>query len=126
MSKPEELFLAAESIAAIAKDEPLIRASISRYYYSAFHRGSEYNKKLPLIGTVGRANGKHEQLIAMLGNPDPKLDEDTKDQSVAVSKLLRVLCNKRVDSDYHMHVRQGFDDLAEVKVNIDLLFDETK
>ena len=125
MSTPDELFKAATEVAAIAKDEPLVRAAISRHYYAAFHRSYDYHRRLPRLGTVGNAKGRHEQLINQLAFPDPKLSDDEKDQSVAVGKLLRLLCNKRVDSDYKMDIRLTVAELAKVVADTKTLFGAT-
>ena len=126
MSTPDQLFAAAGAVAAIATDEPLIRAAVSRHYYAAYHRSYSYHAALPLLGSVRGASGKHEQLINQLSYPDAKLPDDEKDQSVAVGKLLRFLCGKRVDSDYYLRTPLSSKDLQDVAAQTQVLFDETK
>lgn len=125
MSTPDELLQAATEIAAIAKDEPMVRAAISRHYYAAYHRCFDFHRKLPRLGSVGTANGRHEQLINQLALPDTKLSDDMKDQSVAVGKLLRFLCTRRVDSDYKLATRLTVSELAKVATDTNTLFRET-
>lgn len=126
MSTPEQLFVAATSIAKIAADEAMIRAALSRHYYAAYHRCFAYHVALPRPGSVRAATGKHEQLINQLAYPDPKLEDDLKDQSVAIGKLLRFLCGKRVDSDYYLKTPLDAKDLQDVASQTQVLFDETK
>lgn len=83
--------------------EPALRAALSRLYYGAFHLCHEFHCKLPSPGSVGRANGKHEQLIASLANPTIKKDHPQYCVSIAVSKSLRAMCNFRVHADYRLH-----------------------
>ncbi|MBR7793892.1 hypothetical protein KDM87_14960 [Undibacterium sp. FT147W] len=83
--------------------EPELRAALSRLYYGAFHLCYEFHRNLPLPGSVGSANGKHEQLIASLTNPMIKKDHPQYYVSVAVGKSLRVMCAQRVHADYHLH-----------------------
>jgi hypothetical protein len=126
MSTPDQLLTAASAVANIATDEPLIRAAVSRHYYAAYHRGFAFHTRLPLLGSVRGANGKHEQLINQLSYPDAKLPDADKDQSIAVGKLLRFLCGKRVDSDYYLKTPISPRDLKDVADQTQVLFAETK
>jgi hypothetical protein len=125
MSKPQDLYAAAKAVAAIAKDEPLYRAAISRHYYSAYHQCVAYHANLPRPGRLGAATGRHEQLIAQLRSPDPKLADDVKDQSVAVGKLLRLVCSQRIESDYKLKTPVDAQAMADAVSNTAIIFRET-
>ena len=101
MSSPIELLAAAKQICSIADDdEAMRRAAISRLYFASFHQCAEYHRNLPLPGSVGDRRGRHEQLVAQLSNPDPKLIANDRTRSVTIGKELRMLAAKRVDADY--------------------------
>ena len=125
MSTPTDLLVAAKRVCDIADSESMYRASINRLYYSAHHQCKLYQAALPRLGSVRNAKGRHEQLINQLAFPDQNLSSAQRDHSVAISKMLRVLCNLRVDSDYHMNIRVSSADLNEAIENVELLFQNT-
>lgn len=102
MITTNDLFLAGKAVSVMAKDEAMYRASINRLYYACYHKSYEYHVQLPQPGTVGQANGKHNQLINQLSYPSPGLTVRSKAESIAMGKLLRVICAQRVDSDYYL------------------------
>ena len=102
MTTTDELYAAGKSVCAIANTEALYRASINRLYYATYHRCYDYHVALPQPGSVGNTNGRHNQLINQLNSPSPGLAKDKRAESVALGKLLRLICAQRVDSDYYM------------------------
>jgi hypothetical protein len=96
-SSPQELLSAAEGLAAESA-EPLLRAAISRAYYSAYHYGSiAVQNELPLINALSLkgAGGSHEQLITkMLMAKTPRW--------TGAAYKLRDLKSQRVTADYQL------------------------
>ena len=96
-SSPQELLNAAESLAA-EFTEPLLRAAVSRAYYSAYHHGRvAVQKELPLINalSVQGVGGSHEQLITkMLMAKAPRW--------TGAAYRLRDLKSERVTADYRL------------------------
>ena len=122
MSSPVELLAAAKQICSIADDEAMRRAAINRLYFSSFHLCGEYHRGLPLPGSVGVKRGRHEQLIAQLLNPDPKLLANDKNRSVMIGKELRMLAAKRVDADYNCQIAISSRDMELAQQATDLIF----
>lgn len=98
----KDLLISAQKICAMAEDAAMFRSAISRLYYSAFHCCREFEKNLDAPGSVGKAEGIHEQLIAMLGTPDRTLSNNKQKTSKKLGANLRNLCLLRVDSDYYL------------------------
>jgi len=96
-SSPQELLNAAEGLAA-EFTEPLLRAAVSRAYYSAYHHGRvAIQKELPLINalSVQGVGGSHEQLITkMLMAKVPRW--------TGAAYRLRELKLERVTADYQL------------------------
>ena len=96
-SSPQELLSAAEGLAAESA-EPLLRAAVSRAYYSAYHYGSvAVQNEPPLINAliVKGAGGSHEQLIAkMLMAKTPRW--------TGAAYQLRELKSERATADYRL------------------------
>lgn len=126
MANPEELFKAAKCITEIAVSDPLCRAAISRIYYASFHFCYRYNLALPHIGSVGYANGRHNQLISQLMNPSKKTHKQKNSESAAVGKmlLLLLLCAKRVEADYSLNKQVCIEDMTLCLTTADSLFKE--
>ena len=99
-SSPQELLVAAQTLAA-ASAEPLLRAAVSRAYYSAYHHGRvAVQKELPLINalSVQGVGGSHEQLITkMLMAKAPRW--------TGVAYRLRELKSERVTADYQLDAK---------------------
>lgn len=96
-SSPQELLDAAEGLAATSA-ESLLRAAVSRAYYSAYHFGSvAVQNELPLINalSIQGAGGSHEQLITKM------LMAKTARWTSAAYRL-RELKSERVKADYQL------------------------
>lgn len=96
-SSPQELLVAAQGLAT-ASAEPLLRAAVSRAYYSAYHHGRvAVQKELPLINalSLGGVGGSHEQLITKM------LMAKTARWTGAAYRL-RELKSERVTADYQL------------------------
>jgi len=96
-SSPQELLTTAEGLAAESA-EPLLRAAVSRSYYSAYHYGRvAVQKELPLINalSVQGIGGSHEQLIKKM-----LMAKTTRWTSAAYR--LRELKSQRVTADYYL------------------------
>jgi uncharacterized protein (UPF0332 family) len=119
----QQLMNAAQEICGLCKDEAMARASLSRLYYASFHRCREFHNALPLPGSVGTADGTHAQLIAQLGTPAKKLEQATRETSIALSKLLRGLYSKRVKADYHVQNEVSQDEVKEAITSSRILFE---
>ena len=107
---PKELVDCANAILQTAADEAAFRAVCSRAYYGAYHAAREFHETLPAPGSVGRASGRHEQLIAQLNNPTISHQNKKYARSVALGKFLRTLVGLRVMADYSitLYVDQPF------------------
>ncbi|GAB5098691.1 hypothetical protein YK56LOC_44080 [Caballeronia sp. HLA56] len=103
-STAQELVDCAEAMARSAASESEYRAVCSRAYYGAFHAANAFHNGLPVPGSVGRATGRHEQLIAQLANPGCGKGNKKYFVSQALSKGLRLLVDNRVKADYHIDV----------------------
>ncbi|QCP50199.1 hypothetical protein FAZ95_14020 [Trinickia violacea] len=103
-STPRQLVDCAAAMLQGATDEPQFRAICSRAYYAAFHAANEFHNALPAPGSVGNANGRHEQLIAQLANPQISKNNKRYHVSQALSKSLRPLIAARVLADYEIHL----------------------
>jgi uncharacterized protein (UPF0332 family) len=101
-STAEELIECASALLSDAADEPRFRAVCSRAYYGAFHAAHAFHRRLAVPGTVGRAHGRHEQLIAHLSRPMIKPGDKKYDLSQAIARDLIELRNARVMADYHL------------------------
>ncbi|SAL42300.1 HEPN domain protein [Caballeronia cordobensis] len=101
-STAEELVECATALLSDAADEPRYRAVCSRAYYGAFHAAHAFHRRLPVPGTVGRARGRHEQLIAQLSRPMINPADRQYDVSQAIARDLVELRNARVMADYHL------------------------
>ena len=123
-TSPQELFAFAKSQENLHGFEAARRAVISRAYYAAFHFCRSYHSNLRQPGSVGMANGTHEQLISQLSNPYPKLDTEIKLESIAIGKLLRLLCNQRVDSDYKLYLDISHHMVADAICIAETLFEK--
>jgi uncharacterized protein (UPF0332 family) len=99
---PKELIDCAADMLKAANDEAAYRAVCSRAYYGAFHAAKEFHDALPTPGSVGNANGKHEQLIAQLNNPLISRQNAKFFRSIALGKSLRPLIDQRVIADYDL------------------------
>lgn len=122
---PDTLLNAAAQIAAIAKDEGMYRASVSRAYYASYHRCRGYYLKLGQLGTVGKASGVHEQLVAQLAAPSRKLTANARARSVAIGKYLRAIYDARVRADYHMDTSLTQQDMESALQTARTIFAET-
>jgi uncharacterized protein (UPF0332 family) len=103
-SSPRELIDCASQLLDGASAEPHYRAVCSRAYYAAYHAANEFHHSPPAPGSVGAARGRHEQLIAQLGNPQISKQNGKFRISQAMSKTLRLLIDARVRADYHMNL----------------------
>lgn len=124
-TSPSELLTAAQSVCAISKDEAMFRASISRLYYASYHRCFAYHAALPSLGSVGNANGLHEQLIAQLSNPAVKLPTADRLKSQAIGKMLRLMCANRVKSDYRCAETVQLSDMRDSQQSATTIFSQT-
>jgi uncharacterized protein (UPF0332 family) len=99
---PQAMLQCAEQICvnAGAADEATARAAFSRIYYAAYHACNQWHAALPHPGSVGEAEGVHEQLIAQLRNPGMSEKNRKHAASKALAKGLRILVTYRVQSDY--------------------------
>ncbi|WP_186120638.1 hypothetical protein [Burkholderia gladioli] len=96
----EELMVCAESMAKIANNDAEFRAVCSRAYYAAFIGAREFHAALATPGSVGNANGTHQQLIAQLLAPGISAKNKKHATSKALGKSLIPLLKTRVDADY--------------------------
>ena len=125
MSTPIEYLAAGKLVKSAAKDEAMYRAAINRLYYASFHASRAYYAALPHLGKSS-GTGSHEQLITSLANPSDKLTAAKRNTSIALSKVLRTLCQRRVKADYHPDdvVEEG--DMLRADLEADSIFGGTK
>lgn len=102
-STPPELLTCATDLLQIASSEAQYRTVCSRAYYAAYHAAYDFHKKLPIPGSVGRANGQHEQLIEQLANPQIPSTHSKYKTSLALGKTMRGLLANRVTADYKIN-----------------------
>ena len=103
MTSPEDMLACAERIAQTTpEDDSLHRAITSRAYYAAYHAARNFHNGLAIPGSVGAANGVHEQLISQLSSPGLSPKNDRHVQSKTLGRMLRSLMSMRVDADYRM------------------------
>lgn len=124
MSTPNELYSAAKNICNISTEPAMFRASISRLYYSSYHQCRHYYASLKALGSVGSANGIHEQLIAQLNNPG-KLSQKERLKSIAVGKLLRALLVERVRADYQCDKVVDMSNMSDSLTMAEVIFSKT-
>lgn len=101
-STAQEFIECAAALLRDAADEPQFRAVCNRAYYGAFHAAQAFHRRLRAPGTVGRARGSHEQLIAQLCNPTINQRDEQFAASRAIGKSLQKLYYARVTADYHL------------------------
>ena len=129
MSSPDELLAAAKIICEIAEkkeSEAMYRAAINRLYFSSYHQCRNYHIGLSRPGSVGSANGKHQQLLAQLSNPDAKLPDEDRMKSVVAGKELRMILGKRVDADYNCRKEISLGDMRLSIQAADSIFANTQ
>ncbi len=114
---PHELLASAEAIRKNQLDEAGHRAVISRAYYAAHHMAYAFHISLPSPGSVGRAMGRHEQLIAQLATPTFSATNPRNITSRRVGAILRDILRTRVLADYSIGalVEEGDADAALLK-----------
>ncbi|MDR5882896.1 hypothetical protein [Caballeronia sp. LZ032] len=100
-STAQEWVECAAALMRHATTEPQYRTVCSRAYYGAFHAANEFHRRLPAPGTVGRASGRHDQLIQQLCNPMIRPNDAKHALSKAIGLDLITLRNARVRADYH-------------------------
>lgn len=122
---PRQMMACAASMMQSASDEAHFRSVCSRAYYAAFQAGYAYHVALPAPGTVGTANGRHEQLIAQLSNPTFSKGNQKYYVSQALGKTLRFLADARVRADYFISLEVDRDLAVKVVEGAQEVVDKT-
>lgn len=117
----QSLLQASERIGAIADDEAVCRAGVSRAYYASYHCCRKYYATLPYLGRLS-GNGVHEQLINSLCHPSDKLTTNARARSAAIGKYLRVACSARVHADYTLDKPLAREGMQEVLLTAQMIF----
>lgn len=97
-----DLLRLANTYGAQASDEASRRSTISRAYYASYHRCRRWEKTLPERGRARTPGGVHDRLIQRLRYPNAQCDEEQKERSIAVSKLLEASFDRRISADYEL------------------------
>lgn len=97
---PHEILACAQQIRGQELTEAGNRTVVSRAYYAAYHAAYNFHVSLPSPGSVGSANGRHEQLIAQLTTPTFGTSDARNFASRKAGHLLRDLLRRRVKADY--------------------------
>lgn len=97
--EPPSLLAASQKIQAVADNDALYRAAVSRAYYATYHQCRLYYNALPHLSSAG-GKGVHEELINRLLEPSAKLTSNGRARSRTLGKYLREVCDARVHADY--------------------------
>lgn len=84
--------------------ESMLRTSISRAYYSAYHYCVTWHLSLPALGLMPASKtGTHATLIFRLNNPANETQQVKRDiESMKKGALLKLLHEERVRADYKL------------------------
>ena len=99
---PEDFILIAETLAA-ERSEAVLRSSVRRAYYGAFHEAAGFHASLETPGRLGeKPAGVHEYLVQRLTNPGIPGDDPRHIRSRQIGTMTRQLRDLRVKADYRI------------------------
>jgi|SRR5579862_831124 len=97
---PRDFLGEARYTAQRVDSEDARRSAISRAFYGAFHGARIFHATLSFPGRSKARVGEHENLIHQLRNPDDRLEDALRKQSIIIGGLLLRLRPLRIMADY--------------------------
>lgn len=95
----EDLLSCAQTLSQTA-EEATLRASVSRAYYSAYHRADRWHEGLPAQGSAAGGQGMHATLIECLVSPS--VTGPVAQRSRSIGYMLRHMKASRTKADYRL------------------------